>query len=111
MGLRFNKKIKANASDEVKNDLTSLHDVFHKIVGFAVQKINTNINQFFISFLMRGFKIFIYIGIFFGIYALSMFLVDESKSFIIEKEINYPIDKVFPQFNNLQNFTQWNDFL
>jgi hypothetical protein len=60
---------------------------------------------------MRAFKIFIYLGIFlFGIYSLSMFLVDESKSFIIEKEIKYPIDKVFPQFNNLQNFAQWNDF-
>ena len=32
----LNKKIKANASDEViKNDLTSLHDVFHKIVGLC----------------------------------------------------------------------------
>lgn len=60
---------------------------------------------------MRGFKIFIYIGLFFfGIYALSMLLVDESKNFVVEKEINYPIDKVFPQFNNLQNFTQWNEF-
>ena len=39
---------------------------------------------------MRAFKIFIYLGIFlFGIYSLSMFLVDESKSFIIEKEIKY----------------------
>ena len=57
---------------------------------------------------MRAFKIFIYLGIFlFGIYSLSMFLVDESKSFIIEKEIKYPIDKVFPQFNNLQNFAQF----
>ena len=60
---------------------------------------------------MRGFKIFIYIGLFFfGIYALSMLMIDESKNFVIEKEINYPIDKVFPQFNNLQNFTQWNEF-
>jgi ABC-type Zn uptake system ZnuABC Zn-binding protein ZnuA len=32
----LNKKINANASDEViKNDLTSLHDVFHKIVGLC----------------------------------------------------------------------------
>lgn len=60
---------------------------------------------------MRGLKYIIYLGLFlFGIYALSMFMVDESKSFVIEKEINYPIDKVFPQFNNLQNFTQWNEF-
>lgn len=60
---------------------------------------------------MKGFKIFIYFGILlFGIYSLSMFLVDESKSFVIETEVKYPIEKVFPQFNNLQNFTQWNDF-
>lgn len=46
----------------------------------------------------------------FSVYAVSMLFVEESKSFTIEKEINYPIDKVFPQFNNLQNFTQWNEF-
>lgn len=32
----LNKKIKGNASDEViKTELTSLHDVFHKIVGLC----------------------------------------------------------------------------
>ncbi len=32
----LNKKIKANASDEIiKTELTSLHDVFHKIVGLC----------------------------------------------------------------------------
>ncbi len=44
------------------------------------------------------------------VYAVSMTFVDESKSFTIEKEINYPVDKVFPQFSNLQNFTRWNTF-
>lgn len=39
-----------------------------------------------------------------------MLLIDDNKSFTIEKEIDYPVQKVFPQFNNLQNFTQWNDF-
>ena len=39
-----------------------------------------------------------------------MTFVDENKSFTIEKEINYPIDKVYPQFSNLQNFTRWNNF-
>lgn len=60
---------------------------------------------------MRWYKFVIYISIFlFSVYAVSMLFVEESKSFTIEKEINYPIDKVFPQFNNLQNFTQWNEF-
>lgn len=44
------------------------------------------------------------------VYSLSMLFIDESKKFTIEKEINYPVEKVFPQFNNLQNFTQWNQF-
>lgn len=45
-----------------------------------------------------------------AVYSVSMTFVDESKSFTIEKEINYPVDKVFPQFNNLQNFVRWNAF-
>lgn len=51
------------------------------------------------------------IGLIIGSYALSMYyFVDESKSFTIEKKVNYPIDKVFPQFNNFQNFTRWNNY-
>ena len=46
----------------------------------------------------------------FGIYSISMNFVDESKSFVHHSEVAYPVDKVFPQFNNLQNFTAWNDF-
>lgn len=60
---------------------------------------------------MRWYKFVIYISIFLlVIYSVSMLFVDESKSFTVEKEINYPVQKVFPQFNNLQHFTQWNDF-
>ncbi len=62
---------------------------------------------------MRIFKILTVIIILLGgAYAASMYyLVDESKNFTIEKEIDYPVDKVFAQFNNLQNFTRWNNFL
>ena len=60
---------------------------------------------------MRLFKFITYITVFLvSVYALSMLFVDESKQFTIEKEINYPVDKVFPQFNNLQNFAQWSAF-
>lgn len=60
---------------------------------------------------MRFLKfIFIIILCLFGIYSVSMNFVDESKSFVHHSEIAYPVDKVFPQFNNLQNFTTWNDF-
>lgn len=45
-----------------------------------------------------------------GIYAASMYFVQESKTFTVEKEINYPIEKVYPQFNNFQNFTRWNQY-
>lgn len=45
-----------------------------------------------------------------AVYAVSMTFVAENKSFTIEKEINYPLEKVFPQFNNLQNFSAWNSF-
>lgn len=47
---------------------------------------------------------------FFTVYAVSMSFVEENKNFTIEKEINYPVEKVFPQFNNLQNFSTWNSF-
>ena len=60
---------------------------------------------------MRFFKFGILIVLFLAaVYAVSMTFVDESKNFTIEKEINYPVDKVFPQFNNLQNFVRWNAF-
>lgn len=45
-----------------------------------------------------------------AVYAASMAFVAESKNFTREKEINYPVEKVFPQFNNLQNFSSWNAF-
>lgn len=44
-----------------------------------------------------------------GGYALVIYYwTYESQLVTIQKEINYPIDKVFPQFSNLQNFTRWN---
>lgn len=58
---------------------------------------------------MRWLKYGILIMFLLGVvYAVSMFFVDESKNFTIEKEVSYPVDKVFPQFNNLQNFSRWN---
>lgn len=61
---------------------------------------------------MRFFKIIaVIIVLLVGAYAASMYyFVDESKNFTIEKEVDYPLDKVFNQFDNLQNFTQWNNF-
>lgn len=60
---------------------------------------------------MRWLKFILIISFcLFGAYSISMNFVDESKSFTHQTEINYPIDKVFPQFNNLQNFSVWNDY-
>lgn len=61
---------------------------------------------------MRWFRFGALIALFLlGVYWASMyFFVDESKSFTVEKEINYPVEKVFPQFSSLQNFTRWNNY-
>lgn len=67
--------------------------------------------SFFIVFLhMRWFRYALLASVLvLGLYALSMYyFVDERKTFQIEKEINYPVDKVYPQFSNLQNFARWN---
>lgn len=38
------------------------------------------------------------------------YLVEDSKTFKVERKISYPVEKVFPYFNNLQNLTKWNNF-
>ncbi len=61
---------------------------------------------------MRWIKIvFGIVAFLFAVYSAVMyFFADESKSFTVVKEVNYPIEKVFPQFNNFQNFTRWNNY-
>lgn len=60
---------------------------------------------------MRWFRFIIFSAlVLVGIYAASMYFVEENKSFTVEKDINYPLEKVYPQFNNLQNFTRWNQY-
>lgn len=58
---------------------------------------------------MRWIKVSIlFILLIVGGYTLALhYLVEDGKSIVIEKEINYPVEKVFPQFSNLQNFTKW----
>lgn len=43
-------------------------------------------------------------------WAAMYYLVKESRSFTVQKEIAYPVDKVYPQFSNLQNFARWNHY-
>lgn len=61
---------------------------------------------------MKWVKLIItFLVLIFGIYAVSMIFVEKTKSFSVKKEINFPLEKVFPQFNNLYNFSQWNEFI
>lgn len=58
---------------------------------------------------MRWFKFLSFIAaLFFLAYVWVMHFYSEREHFVIEKEINYPIEKVFPQFNNFQDYTRWN---
>lgn len=60
---------------------------------------------------MKWVKLIItFLVLIFGIYAVSMILWRKQKLFC-KKEINFPLEKVFPQFNNLYNFSQWNEFI
>lgn len=42
-----------------------------------------------------------------GYVATMYYFVEEKKVFVVEKNIDFPVDKVFPQFDNWQNFTRW----
>jgi hypothetical protein len=60
---------------------------------------------------MRIFKIILIITVLLAlVYSAAMYFVVDSKELVLEKEIQYPVDKVYPQFSNLQNFTSWNEY-
>lgn len=60
---------------------------------------------------MRAVKIVLILVMLLGTaYAVSMYFVDENNDFTLENEVHYPVDKVFPQFNNLENFSRWSTF-
>ena len=61
---------------------------------------------------MRWIKIvFAIVAVLFAGYSAVMyFFADESKDFTVVKEIDYPVEKVFPQFDNFQNFARWNNY-
>lgn len=45
-----------------------------------------------------------------AVYAISTNWVEESETFTVQKQINYPVERVYPQFSNLQHFTRWNTY-
>jgi hypothetical protein len=60
---------------------------------------------------MRFLKFAVILGIFaFGVYYISASYMEDSKTYTLQKEVNYPLEKIFPQFNNLQNYKHWNSF-
>lgn len=61
---------------------------------------------------MRWFRYgILFLALALGLYALAVyFFVEESRAYTVEKEIDYPVDKVYAQFENLQNFTRWNSY-
>ena len=61
---------------------------------------------------MRWFKFSVlFLVALMGLYTASMyFFVKENTTVKVEKEINYGIEKVYPQFNDLQKFARWNNF-
>lgn len=60
---------------------------------------------------MRWYKIILLLTfILFILYSASMYFVEDSKELVLEKNIQYPVEKVFLQFDNLQDFTRWNDY-
>lgn len=42
-----------------------------------------------------------------GVYVGVMYSLEEKKTIVVEREVAYPVDKVFPQFENFQQFTRW----
>ena len=63
-------------------------------------------------FVVRWFKIILLLLVLLasGYTAVMYYFFEEKNSFVVEKEIEFPLDKVFPQFDDLQNLTRWNDY-
>ena len=63
-------------------------------------------------FVVRWFRIILFLLVLLvSGYVGFMYSLDKNKKFVIESEIGYPVERIFPQFENFQNFTRWNQFL
>lgn len=105
MGDRFKLMLSLYFSLEIEQD--ERVGVFCFDPSFSIPEFQFNSLFLRMRFLKFGIIFLLFLA---ALYAVSMNFVDESKNFTIEKEINYPVEKVFPQFNNLQNFARWNMF-
>ena len=56
-------------------------------------------------FVVRWFKIILLLLVLLasGYTAVMYYFFEEKNSFVVEKEIEFPLDKVFPQFDDLQD--------
>lgn len=60
---------------------------------------------------MKWIKLLLFISVFvLGVYSASMFFVEKFQSFKVEKVVDFPLDKVYAQFINPQNLSEWNVF-
>ena len=61
---------------------------------------------------MRWIKFgIILIALLVGAYVASMYyFVEESKTYKEQKDVDFPLEKVYSQFSNFQNFTSWNSY-
>lgn len=60
---------------------------------------------------MRWIKYLFILGLLiFGVFYLFSSSMEKNATFSASKNLNYSVEKLFPQFNNLQNFTKWNSF-
>ena len=58
---------------------------------------------------MRWFTVFIVVAvILLGAYGFATNNIEEGETYSVQKTIDFPVDKVYPQFNNLQNYARWN---
>ena len=63
-------------------------------------------------FVVRWFRIILFLLVLLvSGYVWFMNSLDKNQKFVMEREIGYPVERIFPQFENFQNFTRWNQFL
>lgn len=60
---------------------------------------------------MRWIKFVVFaVVLLLAVFGISLLMQKDSKTVTVEHQIAYPVERVYPQFSNLQNFTRWNTY-